>query len=72
MLNAGVGCMQVQGRRERGIPYIPTAVVLEPAHGFGVGLIALWYLCCCPYQILSPDTYCSSYNYIYLEFVHFI
>ena len=30
------------GRVERGIPYVPLAVVLERAHGFGVGLTATW------------------------------
>ena len=30
------------GRAERGIPYAPIAIVLERAHGFGVGLTALW------------------------------
>ena len=30
------------GRAERGIPYVPIAIVLEHAHGFGVSLIAEW------------------------------
>ena len=30
------------GRVERGIPYVPIAIVLEHAHGFGVSLTAIW------------------------------
>jgi hypothetical protein len=30
------------GRRERGVPYVPIGVVLEAAHGFGISLIQTW------------------------------